>query len=621
MNLIAQLQAAFRPALTQLSPDPAKVDDYLGMIRQAQNPEHGDYQANCAMPLSKSIPGGKAPAVAAEIVKNIALGDMLEPPQVAGPGFINLRFKNEWLAARVREMAADERLGVAKVAAPRKFVIDYSSPNVAKPLHVGHLRSTIIGDALTRLLRFLGHTVVTDNHLGDWGTQFGMLIYGYRNFLDQAAYAKDPLRELARIYKVVRELSAPEEDGLKIAKNVFSPEDVRDAKLPVEEQCQRETAKLHAGDTDNLALWRQFMPACLAGLHETYRRLGTLPFDHEHGESFYNPMLPAVVEDMLAKGIAFPSEGAIVIPNPKGNVPPPEKDRKKQKEEPAAIIRKTDGAFTYTTSDLATIQYRATHYGPDIILYVVDSRQALHFRTLFVQARRWGYTAIQLEHVSFGSVLGEDGKPLKTREGAPDELLPLLDDAIELARKSYQASYEMRKDFGHDVSELSAEVVRDIAEAIGSGAVKYADLSQNRNSDYKYDPEKMLAMDGNTATYMQYAYARCRAIFRQGQVDDQQLRSNLPPVLISHPAERALALQLLKFEEALTSTATEYLPHYLTDYLWGLSKGMSVFYENCSVLRAETPELRASRLLLVDLCGRVIRQALDLLGIRTVERM
>ncbi|MBO0700131.1 MAG: arginine--tRNA ligase, partial [Zavarzinella sp.] len=384
---------------------------------------------------------------------------------------------------------------------------------------------------------------------------------------------------------------------------------------------QRETAKLHAGDPENVALWQQFMPACLAGLHETYRRLGTLPFDHEHGESFYNPMLPDVVEDMLAKGIAAASHGAVVIPNAKGNIPPPERDRKKQKEDPAAIVRKSDGAFTYTTSDLATIKYRVDHYAPDVMLYVVDARQALHFKTLFAQARRWGYASLQLEHLSFGSVLDEDGKPLRTREGAPDELLPLLDDAIELARKSYEASYEVRKEFGHDVSELPPEAVQEIAEAIGSGAVKYADLSQNRNSDYKYDPEKMLAMDGNTATYMQYAYARCRAIFRKGQVDDAPFRTNPPAVVIARPAERALALQLLRFEEALTSAAAEYLPHHITGYLWDLAKAYSVFFENCPVLAADTPEVRDSRLLLVDLTGRVIRQALDLLGIRTVERM
>jgi arginyl-tRNA synthetase len=332
-------------------------------------------------------------------------------------------------------------------------------------------------------------------------------------------------------------------------------------------------------------------------------------------------MLAAVVEDMLAKKIAFESQGAIVIPNAKGNIPPPETDPKKQKEEPPAIIRKSDGAFTYTTSDLATIKHRVDHYAPEVMLYVVDARQALHFKTFFAQARRWGYANVELEHVSFGSVLGADGKPLKTREGAPDELLPLLDDAIELARKSYQASYEMRKEFGHDVADLSDAAVQEVAEAIGAGAVKYADLSQNRNSDYKYDPEKMLAMDGNTATYMQYAYARCRAIFRKGQVDEARFRTNPPPVLITHPAERTLALQLLRFEEALVSAAAEYLPHYITGYLWDLARSYSGFFENCPVLAADGAALRVSRLLLVDLTARVIRQGLDLLGIRTVERM
>jgi arginyl-tRNA synthetase len=619
MNLIAQLQAVFQTALAQLTPDPAKVADYLGMIRQAQNPDHGDYQANFAMPLGKAA-GKKPQEMAAQIVAMVAPGDMLEPPQVAGPGFINLRFKNDWLAARVREMAADERLGVAKVAKPRRFVIDYSSPNVAKPLHVGHLRSTIIGDALTRLLRFLGHTVITDNHLGDWGTQFGMLIYGYRNFLDRVTYTKDPLRELARIYVEVRHLIAKEAEDLAIAKRVF-PDDIEDLQTPTVRECQQETAKLHAGDPANVQLWKEFMPHCLAALHAVYERLGILPFGHEHGESFYNPMLPAVVEDMLAKRIAFESQGAVVIPNAAGNIPPPPPPGEQLKEDPPAILRKRDGAFTYTTSDLATVKYRVDHYAPDATLYVVDFRQALHFRTFFAQARRWGYTDVELTHISFGSVLGKDGKPLKTREGNATELLPLLDDAIQLGRERYQESYESRRATGHDVVELADAVIQDIAEAVGSGAVKYADLSQNRNSDYKYDPDKMLATDGNTATYMQYAYARCRAIFRQGQVDDQRIRTNPPAVLISHPAERALVLQLLKFEETLNSAATEYLPHYLTGYLWDLAKSMSVFYENCPVLRAETPELGDSRLLLVDLCGRAIRQALDLLGIRTVERM
>jgi arginyl-tRNA synthetase len=617
MNPLAQLRSTFEPILNQLAPDKSKVPDYLGAIRQVQNADHGDYQANFAMPLAKAL-GKKPQEVAAEIIAKLPANDMLETPQVAGPGFINLRLKNDWIAARVREMAADERLGVAKAEKPQRFVIDYSSPNVAKPLHVGHLRSTIIGDAITRLLRFLGHTVITDNHLGDWGTQFGMLIFGYRKFLDKAAYAKDPLRELSRVYVEVRHLIAKEAQDLQIAKQVF-PDDVEDLQTPTLAQCQQETAKLHAGDPANVALWRDFMPHCLEALHAVYRRLGILPHNHEHGESFYNPMLPAVVEDMLAKGIAFESEGAIVVPNAKGNIPKSEEERKK--EDPPAILRKRDGAFTYTTSDLATIKYRVESFAPNTLLYVVDFRQALHFRTLFAQARRWGYTHLGLEHISFGSVLGKDAKPLKTREGNASELLPLLDDAIVLGLLRYKESYEGRKASGHEVPELSEEEIKEIAEVTGTGAVKYADLNLNRTSDYKYDPDKMLMPEGNTSTYMQYAYARCRAIFRKGQVEEARFRTSPPAVLITLPAERTLCLQLLRLEEYLLSAASEYLPHYITGYLWDLAKAFSGFFENCPVLTAETPELRDSRLLLVDLTGRVIKQSLDLLGIRTVERM
>jgi arginyl-tRNA synthetase len=620
MNPLAQLRTLFEPILSELAPDKAKVPDYLGTIRQAQNPEHGDYQANFAMPLAKAL-GRKPQEVASEIIAKLPANDLLEPPQVAGPGFINLRLKNDWIADQVRKMAGDDRLGVPLAASPRRFVIDYSSPNVAKPLHVGHLRSTIIGDAITRLLRFLGHKVITDNHLGDWGTQFGMLIYGYRNFLNKEAYAKNPLRELASVYVEVRHLIAKEAQDLAIAKRVFGEEDEETLKTPTADACRIETARLHAGDPENVKLWNEFMPHCLAALHAVYHRLGSLPFDHEHGESFYNPMLPGVVDDMLAKGIAFESDSAIVIPNAQGKNPPPEKDVKKQKDDPAVIIRKRDGAFTYTTSDLATIRYRVDHFSPDALLYVVDFRQALHFRTLFAQARRWGYNTIELEHISFGSVLGKDAKPLKTREGTASELLPLLDDAIQLGLERYRESYEQRKAFGHDVPDLSEDVIRDIAEAIGSGAVKYADLSQNRNSDYKYDSDKMLATEGNTATYMQYAYARCRGILRKGEVHETRFRNSPPTVLISHPAERALGLQLVRFEETLTAAAAEYLPHYITGYLWDLARAFSGFFENCPVLTADTPELRDSRLLLVDLCGHVIRQALDLLGIRAVERM
>lgn len=611
MNLIAQLQDAFEPALSQLVDNPEKLSAYLGMIRTAQNPEHGDYQANFAMALAKQL-GKKPPQVAADAVAKVGANDMLEPPQVAGPGFINLRFKNDWLATRIREMAEDERLGVETEIEAKTFVIDYSSPNVAKPLHVGHLRSTIIGDALTRLLRFLGHKVITDNHLGDWGTQFGMLIYGYRNFLDVEAYKTDPLRELGRVYVEVRQQIKHEAGSQEL-------EDVEEAKTPTVDECRRETAKLHAGDPDNVALWKEFMPLCLEALHAVYRRLGILPHDHEHGESFYMSMLKSVVDDLLAKNLAFESEGAIVIPNAKGSIPKSDAERKK--EEPPAIVRKRDGAFTYTTSDLATVRYRMETFHPDSMLYVVGIPQTLHFKTFFAHVQRWGYDKVEMTHVTFGSVLDKSGKPLKTREGTATELLPLLDDAIDLGMSKYRESFEERKAHGHDVPDLSDAEVRDIAEAIGTGAVKYADLSQNRTSDYKYDADKMLATEGNTATYMQYAYARCRAIFRKGQVDEARFRSNPPAVVITNVAERALCLQLLRFEEALLAAADGYYPHFITGYLWDLAKALSVFYENCPVLTANSPGLRDSRLLLVDLSGRVIRQALDLLGIRTVERM
>ena len=360
------------------------------------------------------------------------------------------------------------------------------------------------------------------------------------------------------------------------------------------------------------------MPACLAMLDPIYTRLG-VKIDHALGESFYNPMLAEVVEDMLAKGVAFESKGAVVIPNAKGIVPQSEEESKK--EEPPAIVRKRDGAFTYTTTDLATIKYRVETWKPDAMLYVVGSPQALHFKTLFAQARRWGYDRVEYQHIQFGSMLGADRKMFATRKGGVLELMDLLDDAAKLSLQKYEANTAERRSFGHDVSDLDFNEKRAIAEVVGVGAVKYADLSQNRTTDYVFDLDKMTATVGNTAAYMQYAYARCRAIFRKGDVEEASFRTDPPPMLFSHAAERALALHLLRFPEAVENAAADYLPHLLTTYLWDLAKSYSVFFENCPVLKAETPELKASRLLLVDLVGRVIKQALDLLGIRVVERM
>ncbi len=557
------------------------VEPFVALVKPTQDAKHGDYQANCAMSLAKTL-GKKPRDIAQEIVNRLDLGDLLEAPEIAGPGFINLRLQSSWLAKQVQAIANDDRLGVS-VQPAKRYVIDYSSPNVAKPLHVGHLRSTIIGDALTRLLRFLGHTVITDNHLGDWGTQFGILLYGYKNLLDKDAYAKDPLRELARIY-------------IEVRKRIGS-DDEEEAVNPIAEACRAETAKLHHGDPENVALWQDFMPHCLEEIHAIYRKLGVLPFDHEHGESFYNPMLPGVVESILAKGVAEPgNDGAVIIRFSKDSV---------------ALIRKRDGAFTYTTSDLATIQYRLENFRPDAILYVVDFRQSQHFANLFVAAKRWGVANVELTHVSFGSVLGADKRPIKTREGGAVELGALIDEAIDQGRTIVNANSP----------ELGETERTEIAQNVGIGAVKYADLSQNRTSDYVFSFDKMMAMEGNTATYMQYAYARNRSIFRKAEVDPQTLRTNPPAVLLDTPFERALAMQLLRLEESLLAAVGDYQPSGVTAYLWDLAKTYSGFFQNCPVLRAESDALKSSRLLLCDLTARVLQQCLDLLGIKTVERM
>ncbi len=588
MNLVQVLQQQFQHALTGLVDDPPP---YAAMVKPAQDARHGDYQANCAMSLAKVL--GKPPRdVAQDICARLQLDQVMDKPEIAGPGFINLRLRSDWLAAQVRDLARDERLGVAPPSPLRTFVIDYSSPNVAKPMHVGHLRSTIIGDALARLFRFLGHTVVTDNHLGDWGMQFGILLYGYKHFRDEEKLKNDPVREMTRVYVHVRSLMQSDEENENTAD-------------PIDEAARQETAKLHAGDPENVELWKQFMPWCMEEIERVYRRLD-VRFDHTLGESFYNPMLADVVRDLESRRIAQTSDGAVVIFFGEG-------------EPPARIMK--DGAFTYTTTDLATIRYRVEHWKPNAILYVVDARQALHFKNLFEAARRAAYSDAVLEHISFGSVLGADKRPIKTREGGAVELGTLLDEAVERGARAYEQTRAERKARGEDVPELSDEERRQIAEVVGLGAVKYADLSQNRTSDYVFTWDKMLAMDGNTATYMQYAYARIRSIFRKGNEDPVKYRANPPPVSLNQPQERALVLQLLRFEEALAAAAAEYKPNFITAYLWDLAKAYNVFYQNCHVLNAETADLRQSRLLLCDLTARVIQQSLALLGIKTVERM
>jgi arginyl-tRNA synthetase len=604
MNVVALLQQKLQEALTGLVADPAV---HAAMLKPAQDARFGDYQANCAMSLGKQL--GKPPReIAQAIVERLPLGEVLESPVIAGPGFINLTLRSEWLARQAQHMASDDRLGVAPVAHPRTFVIDYSSPNVAKPMHVGHLRSTIIGDALARLLRFLGHKVIADNHLGDWGLQFGMLLYGYKHFRDEAALAADPVGEMVRLYVEVRRLIGPAEDveDEPVHAKKYTPEELTQSRT-ILEAVRQETARLHASDVENVQLWRKFMPWCLAEIEPIYEKLD-VHFDQTHGESYYNPVLPEVVRELLESGVAQEMNGMVAIPSPFAEEHPP-------------LVRKRDGAFTYLTTDLATIRDRVRTSHPDEILYIVDFRQALHFRILFDAARRWGFDQVKMVHISFGSVLGPDRKPIKTREGGAVELGALLEEAVAHATHRYQETRRERIERGEDVPELSVEELQQVYQAVGYGAVKYADLSQNRESDYIFNWDKMLSTEGNTATYMQYAYVRNRGIFRKGEVDAASVRKSAPPVLLQKPEERALALQLVRFHDALTVAEAEYKPSVITSYLWDLAKAYSGFFQNCPVLKAETPELRQSRLLLCDLTARVIQRGLDLLGIRTVERM
>jgi arginyl-tRNA synthetase len=476
MNIRAELRRRFATALVEVTGDKSAAS-LADMVLPSQDSKHGDYQANCAMPLGKKL--GKPPReIAAAIVEQLNLNvdgiELCEPPQIAGPGFINLKLTNEALASLLQQAGADNtRLGVPPVPQPRTYVLDYSAPNVAKPMHVGHVRSTVIGAALDKTLRFLGHRVISDNHIGDWGTQFGMIIYGWKHFGDEAALAKDAVAELSRLYKHV--------NGLAEADPA-----IRTAVL-------NETSKLHHGDAENLALWQRFLPPCLQEIEQTYARLN-VTFDHTLGESFYEEALPGVVEDLKAKGLATESQGAICV---FVNGP----------DEPPFIVQKQDGAFLYATTDLATIQYRMNEWKPDAILYVVDHRQSDHFKQLFATARLWGYTEdkVELQHISFGTVLGDDGKPFKTRSGTNIGLMGLLDEAVERA-DAIAAQSDV-------LASAPVEERRAVAERIGIGAIKYADLAHNRTSDYKFSYDKMLAMTGNTAAYMQYSYARVRSIF------------------------------------------------------------------------------------------------------------
>lgn len=587
--LIVTLQDRLRSAVASLLPD-ADLERIL--IRPCANPQHGDYESTSLMALAKARQRNPR-ELAAEVQTRLEVADLCESVQISGAGFLNFRLQPAALGAAMASAARGEHLFSHPADPPRTVVIDFSSPNVAKPLHVGHIRSTFLGDCLARVFRHLGHHVITDNHIGDWGTQFGMLLVGWKHHLDRPALERDPVAEMERLYREVHQRSQ--------------------ANPAVLEQARAELVRLQSGDPENLALWREMQRLSKAQFDALYTRLG-VRFDVTLGESFYNPQLPAVVEHLLSLGLARESDGAVAVFSD-GSLPPKEdpwlihKDGAWQPN--PFLIRKSDGGYNYATTDLATLDYRLRTWNPTDILYVTDGRQQLHFRQLFATFRRWHPDApVRLDHIWFGTILGENGKPFKTRSGDTVKLADLLDEAEERALQIVVAKNP----------DLPPDEQRTIARVVGLGAVRYADLLPNRQSDYVFSWDKLLALNGNTAPYLQYAYTRTRSLQRKGAALPSP--ADTPPSLrLEAPEELALARHLVNFGFTLDAVAADARPNFLCNYLYDLAGRFSQFWENCPVLKADDPAVRASRAALCDVSGRVLREGLHLLGIETLERM
>jgi len=585
-----RLQAAVNTVLPEA--DAATV-----LIRPCPDPRFGHYQTNALMGLAKARKLNPR-QLATEVIAKLEVAELCERVEIAGAGFINFHLKNSLIVKTLETAAEGKHLFFAPTVAPRVVVIDFSSPNVAKPMHVGHIRSTILGDSLARLLRLLGHQVITDNHLGDWGTQFGMLIVGWKAILEPASLQADPLAEMERIYKRISGRCDPKKPGFDQA---------------TLDSARAELVRLQSGDVENLRIWREMIRLSQSQFDTTYGRLG-VKFDHTYGESFYNPHLKGLVDELVQRGIATESRGAKAIFS-EGSLPPKEDPLLVQKEGQwipnPFIIQKTDGGYNYATTDLATLAYRTDTWKADEIVYVTDGRQQLHFRQLFASFRRWHPEArARLAHVWFGSILGEDGKPFKTRSGETVRLSELLDEAEE---RAFRVVSEKRP-------ELPEIDRRAIARVVGIGAVKYADLLPNRQSDYIFSWDKMLALSGNTAPYLQYACTRIRGIFRKGGLESNGTGTAGTTIILDTPPELALARHLLNFGLVLEAAAEEYRPNFLCNYLYDLAGHFTAFFEACPVLKSQ-PAQRASRLALCDLTARVFRQGLDVLGIEIPDQM
>ena len=550
-------------------------------VRQSAKVQFGDYQANGVMAVAKKL--GMAPRQLAEqVLSHLDLNGIANKVEIAGPGFINIFLDPAFLADNVNRALQSERLGVTKPQA-QTIVVDYSAPNVAKEMHVGHLRSTIIGDASVRTLEFLGHKVIRANHVGDWGTQFGMLI-AYLEKQQQENAGEMALADLEGFYREAKKHYDEDE--------AFA------------ERARSYVVKLQGGDEYFLQMWRKLVDITMSQNQITYDRLNvTLTRDDVMGESLYNPMLPGIVADLKAKGLAVESEGATVVFL--------DEYKNKEGEPMGVIIQKKDGGYLYTTTDIACAKYRYETLHADRVLYYIDSRQHQHLMQAWTIVRKAGYVpdSVPLEHHMFGMMLGKDGKPFKTRAGGTVKLADLLDEALERARRLVAEKNP----------DMSADELENLAKVVGIGAVKYADLSKNRTTDYIFDWDNMLAFEGNTAPYMQYAYTRVLSVFRKAGIDENAM--NDAPVVIAEDREAQLAARLLQFEETLSVVAREGTPHVMCAYLYDLAGLFSGFYEHCPILSAESEETRNSRLKLALLTAKTLKLGLDTLGIETVERM
>lgn len=574
------IQALLSDKVSQAMRAAGAPDDCEPLVRQSAKVQFGDYQANGIMGAAKRL--GQAPRQLAEqVVKHLDLTGIASHTEIAGPGFINIFLDRQWLAQQAAQALQQPDLGVSKPE-PQTIVIDYSAPNVAKEMHVGHVRSTIIGDAAVRTLEFLGHNVIRANHVGDWGTQFGMLI-AYLEKQQNEDHADIALADLEAFYRE--------------AKRTYDEDEAFAARA------RSYVVKLQGGDEYCRAMWKKLVDITMSQNQLVYDRLNvTLTRNDVMGESLYNDMLPGIVADLREKGLAVTSEGATVVFL--------DEYKNKEGEPMGVIIQKKDGGYLYTTTDIACAKYRYETLHADRVLYYIDSRQHQHLQQAWTIVRKAGYVpaSVPLEHHAFGMMLGKDGRPFKTRSGGTIKLADLLDEAVERAHTLVSAKNP----------EMSPQELADLAEIVGIGAVKYADLSKSRTTDYIFDWDNMLAFEGNTAPYMQYAYTRVLSVFRKAGLDAETLSGE---ITLTDEREALLATRLLQFEEVITQVARDGTPHVMCAYLYDLAGLFSGFYEHCPILAAEEASVRNSRLQLAALTAKTLKQGLDTLGIKTVERM